>query len=140
MTKIIKKIKELKTVIPKEEDLVLLSQDGVTRNSKIEDIRDKDLKNEITTARGTKDSLGERIDDIDENLSATTKIKGTTQSIIFNSDGTVQRVQHKDSSNNLMREDVFTYSTNTITEVRTLSDGKTLTLINHLDTLTTEVI
>ena len=67
-------------------------------------------------------------------------IKGTTQAITFNGDGTVQKVQHKDTGNNLIREDVFTYATNLITEVRTLTSGGTVTLISHLDTLETEVI
>ena len=67
-------------------------------------------------------------------------IKGTTQSITFNGNGTVQKVQHKDVSNNLIREDIFTYATNLITEVRTLTSGGTVTLKNHLDTLVTEVI
>ena len=67
-------------------------------------------------------------------------IKGTNQFIIFNGDGTVQKVQHKDGLSALIREDVFTYATNLITEVRTLTLGGTLTLINHLDTLETEVV
>lgn len=68
-------------------------------------------------------------------------IKGTIQSITFNTDGAVQKVQHKDKSNVVIREDVFTYSANLITEVRTLiSSGEVLTFKNNLDTLQTEVI
>lgn len=67
-------------------------------------------------------------------------IKGTTQSIVFNTDGTVQKVQHKDSSSVVLREDVFTYESNLITEVRTLSSGGSVTFKYHLDTLETEVI
>jgi hypothetical protein len=73
-------------------------------------------------------------------LAQSTTIKGTTQSIVFNADGTVQKVQHKDASNNVLREDVFTYSTNLITEVRSLNYGGSVTFKYHLDTLETEVI
>jgi hypothetical protein len=80
---------------------------------------------------------------INENASAlaeSTQIKGTTQSIVFNADGTVQKVQHKDLNNVVLREDSFTYETNLITEVRTLSTGGSVTFKYHLDTLETEVI
>ena len=67
-------------------------------------------------------------------------IKGTTQSIVFNGDGTVQKIQHKDSTSTLIREDVFTYASNLITEIRTLTSGGSLTYKYHLDSLQTEVI
>jgi hypothetical protein len=73
-------------------------------------------------------------------LAESTQIKGTTQSIVFNADGTVQKVQHKDLNNVVLREDSFTYETNLITEVRTLSTGGSVTFKYHLDTLETEVI
>lgn len=67
-------------------------------------------------------------------------IKGTTQTVTFNTDGTVQKIQHKNASNVVLREDVFTYAANLITEVRTLSTAETITFIYHTDTLLTEVI
>ena len=78
--------------------------------------------------------------DVQDKFNSVDSIKGTTQSIIYNTDGTIQKVQHKDVNNNVLREDVFTYTTNLITEVRTLSSGGTLTFKYHLDTLETEVI
>lgn len=66
-------------------------------------------------------------------------IKSTTQSIVFNADRSVQKIQHKDSFGGIVREDVFSYSTNQITEVRTLSDGQAVTYKYHLDTLETEI-
>jgi hypothetical protein len=104
-------------------------------------------------ADGLTDSVNAKIDDliskgffdtllvaVNNTLAESTQIKGTTQSIIWNTDGTAQKVQHKDSLNNILREDVFTYSTNLITEVRTLISGDSLTFKYHLDTLQTEVI
>ena len=73
-------------------------------------------------------------------VNLTSSIKGTNQFIAFNIDGSIQNIQHKDSGNNVIRTDTFTYGTNLITEVRTLSTGEILTFINHLDTLETEVI
>lgn len=73
-------------------------------------------------------------------LAESAQIKGTTQSIVFNTDGTVQKVQHKDPLSNVLREDVFTYASNLITEVRTLSSGGSITFKYHLDTLETEVL
>jgi len=75
------------------------------------------------------------------NLGLKDDIKGSTKSIIFNTDGTIQKVTHKDVGDFILREDVFTYATNLITEVRTLAGtAETITYINHLDTLETEVI
>jgi hypothetical protein len=100
---------------------------------------------ELSIARAKPDgttfpSLRGRLDALDASLAESTQLKGTTQSITFNTDGTVQKVQHKDSGNVVLREDVFTYSTNLITEVRTLSSGGSVTFKYHLDTLETEVI
>jgi hypothetical protein len=72
-------------------------------------------------------------------MAENTTIKGTTQNIIWNNDGTVQQIQHKDSGGNVLRTDSFTYATNLITEVRTVGTS-TLTFKYHLDTLQTEVI
>ena len=80
-----------------------------------------------------------RLSDKADNALQSGSVKGTIQSITFDVDGTVQKVQHKDGIN-LIREDVFTYAPNLITEVRTLTSGGSITFINHLDTLETEVI
>jgi hypothetical protein len=67
------------------------------------------------------------------------QLKGTTQSLVFNTDGTIQKVIYKDTQNNIVGEDVFTYSANLITEVKTRGSNVT-TYKYHLDTLETEVI
>ena len=73
------------------------------------------------------------------NIHLLNAIKGTTQTVTFNSNGTVQTVTHKDSSGKTLRTDSFTYGTDTITETRTLASGETLTITTNTKTLTTEV-
>ena len=63
----------------------------------------------------------------------------TTQTIVFDGSGNVTSITHKDGSNNTVRTDAFTFATNTITEVRTLSTGQSLTLVTNLTTLATTV-
>ena len=76
----------------------------------------------------------------DEILLMGSNIRGTTSSVIFNTNGTIQKVQYKNSSNIILREDVYTYTTSLITEVRTLQNGKSITLTHDLITFETEVI
>ena len=56
------KISDLVSVTPTSNDLVLLSQGGNTRNAKVQDIRDKDLRKEVETARDGQVSLDTRLD------------------------------------------------------------------------------
>lgn len=66
-------------------------------------------------------------------------IPDTTQTISFDSSGNVSSIVHKDGTNNTIRSDVFTFGTNTITEVRTLYTGETLTIVTNTTTLVTTV-
>ena len=66
-------------------------------------------------------------------------IPDTTQTIAFDASGNVSSITHKDGSNNTVRTDAFTFSGNTITEVRTLSTGESLTIVTNTDTLVTIV-
>lgn len=66
-------------------------------------------------------------------------IPGTTQMITFDQSGNVSSIVHTDGNDNTVRSDVFTFGTNTITEVRTLSTGESLTIVTNTDTLTTTV-
>lgn len=69
------------------------------------------------------------------------EIQGTTRNATFNPDGTLQKLSHLNSTTSeLVREDVFTYGVDIITEVRTLANGSTVTFIYHTDTLQTEVV
>ena len=65
------------------------------------------------------------------------EIPNTTQTYTF-TDGSVSQVLHK-SGSTTARTDVFTYATNTITEVRTLNTGESLTIVTNLQTLETAV-
>jgi len=68
-------------------------------------------------------------------------IQGTTSSLVLNEDGTVERIQYKDSTDELVREDVFAYEDTLITEVRTkISDSSFITFYYHLDSETTEIV
>lgn len=66
------------------------------------------------------------------------EIDNTEQTITFASDGSVQKIEHK-RNNVIIRTDTFTFATNMITEVRTLSTGETLTIATNLTTLETTV-
>lgn len=66
-------------------------------------------------------------------------IPNTTQSITYGVDGNVASVTHKNSSNVAIRTDVFTFTDASITEVRTLSSGESLTIVTNLSTLATTV-
>ena len=67
----------------------------------------------------------------------TEEIPNTVQNYTF-VDGAVSLVEHK-SGNTTVRTDAFTYGTNTITEVRTLNTGESLTIVTNLTTLETTV-
>ena len=62
-------------------------------------------------------------------------IPGTTQTVTM-TDGKVTQVAHT-QGNTTLRTDVFTYSTGSITEVRTLNSGESLTMVTDLATLAT---
>lgn len=66
------------------------------------------------------------------------EIPDTTQTIEFDSSGNVQSITHSRNSTTV-RTDAFAFETDTITEVRTLSSGETLTIVTNTDTLTTTV-
>ena len=66
-------------------------------------------------------------------------VPDTTQAITFDqTTGNVQSITH--SSNGVaVRTDVYTFGTNTITEVRTLSTGQSLTIVTNTETLATTI-
>ena len=65
-------------------------------------------------------------------------LPGTAQEFTFGTDGNVQKIEHK-AGNVVEREDVFTFGTDTITEVRTLDNGDVLTIVTNTETLVTTV-
>ena len=66
-------------------------------------------------------------------------IPGTTQNIIYNTNGTVKQVEHKNDAGNIIRTDTYTYTDTTLKEVRTLSNGASRTFILYYDSLKMEV-
>ena len=66
------------------------------------------------------------------------EIPDTTQAITFDQSGNVQSIVHS-RNNTAVRTDVFTFGENTITEVRTLANGHSLTMVTNLTTLETTV-
>ena len=65
-------------------------------------------------------------------------VPDTVQSITFDNAGNVAQITHTRNSV-AIRTDVFTFAENTITEVRTLSTGESLTIVTDTDTLQTTV-
>ena len=66
------------------------------------------------------------------------EIPDTIQAYTFDSLGAVTAVTHTKNTV-VVRTDTFTYGENTITEVRTLSTGESLTISTNLNTLVTTI-
>ena len=63
-------------------------------------------------------------------------IPSTVQSITFDASGNIQSITHMAGST-AVRTDVFTFGDGTITEVRTLATGESLSIVTDTDTLET---
>lgn len=88
---------------------------------------------------GKMDNMDLSIDDLTSQNASLTQQKGTTQTLTFNGDGTVQKVTDTDAQSVVVRESVYTYpDADTIVEVKTVGTNVT-TYTYHLDTLVTEV-
>ena len=66
------------------------------------------------------------------------EIPDTVQTITFDQNGNVQSITHS-RNNAAVRTDVFTFAANSVTEVRTLSTGQSLTIVTNLSTLETTI-
>lgn len=64
-------------------------------------------------------------------------LRNTTQVVALNLDGTVQKMQHVNSSSVVIREDVFTYDGDIVTEIRTMNTGENVTFTYNLSTYQT---
>lgn len=67
------------------------------------------------------------------------EIPGTTQTIAFDASGNVSTITHTNGSSTAVRTDAFTFAAGSITEVRTLNTGETLTIVTNTTTLATTV-
>lgn len=65
-------------------------------------------------------------------------IPGTTQTVTFNANDQPISVVHT-SGTDTVRSDVFTWGNGTVTEVRTLADGRHVTYVTNLTTLVTTI-
>lgn len=99
----------------------------------------------VTGAAADAKKTGDEIADLKSDFSESESVQkllhdnvpGTIQNYTF-TDGTVSKVEHK-SGNDIVRSDVFTYGESSITEVRTLATGETLTIVTNLTNLETSV-
>lgn len=141
---------------PGSVDRVLTEQDKTALDSQISDIEDdlaaaeqaiENVRQSIpavdatlTTTGAAADAkkTGDEISDLKSDLTLLSdEIPDTVQTYAF-SGGSVSRVTHS-RNGTAIRTDVFTYGSSTITEVRTLSTGESLTIITNLTTLETSV-
>lgn len=103
------------------------------------------LTQEIATRSAADTEISADVTQLKEDLTTESKyqmllcdeVPDTVQAYTF-SGGSVSRVAHN-RSNTAIRTDVFTYTDNTITEVRTLNTGESLTIVTNLTTLETTV-
>ena len=65
-------------------------------------------------------------------------VENTTQAYTFDGSGNLAQVTHT-RDNTAIRTDVFTYGEETVTEVRTLNTGETMTFVTALATLATTI-
>lgn len=83
--------------------------------------------------------LAEDVVDLKNTLSVLDdEIPDTVQTITFDQSGNVQSITHS-RNNTAIRTDVFTFTANSVTEVRTLSTGQSLTIVTNLSTLETTI-
>lgn len=85
-------------------------------------------------------TLAENLSEQSAEISALTLLEeiipDTVQTIVFDSSGNVQQITHVRNSA-AVRTDVFTFAASSITEVRTLATGESLTIVTNTDTLET---
>lgn len=88
---------------------------------------------------GISNKLGNEVADLKSaSVLQAENIPDTVQTITFDSDGNVQTITHT-RDNVAVRTDAFTFAESTITEVRTLSTGESLTIVTNTTTLQTTV-
>lgn len=85
------------------------------------------------------DELTRQMSDSEVNeMLMNSSIPGTTETVVFDSNHKPASVTHT-ASGVAVRTDVFTWGTNSVTEVRTLANGKHVTLVTNLTTLVTTI-
>lgn len=93
----------------------------------------------IPDAAADSKAVGDELSDLKNALTLQEEtIPDTVQTITFDSAGNVSAITHT-ANNVAVRTDAFTFGTDTITEVRTLSTGESLTIVTNTTTLQTTV-
>lgn len=95
-------------------------------------------------AKDLPDDLEEKLDTLLSEIKGTYLLEdlviGATSTVMYNEDGSLKKVVHKDENNVELRVDEFTMTDTTVTEKRTIpSTGENLTIISNLDTGETSV-
>ena len=98
---------------------------------------DLDTEGDAADAKAVGDEITSLKQDLTQQLLINDEVPNTVQSYTF-SDGSVSQIVHK-RSGTMIRTDVFTYGTSSITEVRTLNTGESLTIVTNLETLETSI-
>ena len=109
-----------------------------------ESLSGTELKHIKTALENISDDYHDLVEDVADLKSAfllqAEEISGTTQTIAFDASGNVQCITHTDIMTcNVVRTDTFTFTAGTITEVRTLDSGESLTIATDTTTLETTV-
>lgn len=121
--------------------------DGITKESVRRLNRAQVIDDTLSTAGMAADAkaVGDKIGVLKAELNQEKKyqlllddsVPNTVQEYTF-SGGAVSQVTHKRSGTTI-RTDAFTYETSSITEVRTLNTGESMTIATNLETLETSV-
>ena len=102
-------------------------------------VQDKDKLVSLEDLKTAYDDLDEGLDEVKNTLSVLDdEIPNTVQTITFDQSGNVHSITHS-RNNAAVRTDVFTFAANSVTEVRTLSTGQSLTIVTNLSTLETTI-
>lgn len=112
----------------------------------VEDAKDQAISDIETKGQETLDSipsdyttLSGDVSDLKSHFNLNVEeIPDTVQSITFDAAGNVDTITHT-RDNVAIRTDEFTFGANTITEVRTLNTGESLTIVTNTTTLETTV-
>ena len=107
-----------------------ISEADITVDDELSDESENPVQNKVINR-----AIGEIKANLVKELLTEDTIPGTTQTVTMTS-GKVTQVAHI-QGNTTLRTDVFTYSTGSITEVRTLNSGESLTMVTDLVTLAT---
>jgi hypothetical protein len=96
------------------------------------------LENALLQVNDWENQFQDRLKELDFSLTQD-YLRNTSQVVTLNADETVQKIQHKNASNVVIREDVFTYNGDVVTEVRTMNTGESVTFTYNLSTYQTTI-